>query len=370
MTKILVVEPVRGIRNSLKEILLHEGYDVCAIENLTDMSHTPSANWVAELMICGTPERMSWGCVEMPWIALAEGSLAEVLTFFRAGAADFVAKPVDVSALLRAVRDVLAHSEEPHALCYPHTKKKPCQRYNIVGSAPKTVRLKRLIELVAPTEARVLVMGENGTGKELVARQIHRLSRRASGPFVEVNCAAIPGELIESELFGHVKGSFTGAVKDHKGKFEQADGGTLFLDEIGDMSLSAQAKVLRVLQENKLSRVGSDKDINVKVRVVAATNKNLLEEIAKGNFREDLYHRLSVIVIHVPSLAERKEDIPLLVNHFIGQICNETGMANRAIADDAVAELQKHAWTGNIRELRNALKNQHKPNIATTTRNH
>ena len=210
-----------------------------------------------------------------------------------------------------------------------------------------------MIERVAATDARVLVTGSNGTGKELVARWLHEKSNRKSMPFVEVNCAAIPGELIESELFGHMKGSFTGAVKDHKGKFEQADGGTLFLDEIGDMSLSAQAKVLRVLQENKLSRIGSDKDINVKVRVVAATNKNLLEEIAKGNFREDLYHRLSVIVIHVPSLAERKEDIPLLVNHFIAQICNETGMAQRSIAPDAVAELQKHVWTGNIRELRN-----------------
>ncbi len=356
MTKILVVEPVRGIRNSLKEILLHEGYDVCAIENLTDMSHTPSANWVAELMICGTPERMSWGCVEMPWIALAEGSLAEVLTFFRAGAADFVAKPVDVSALLRAVRDVLAHSEEPHALCYPHTKKKPCQRYNIVGSAPKTVRLKRLIELVAPTEARVLVMGENGTGKELVARQIHLQSNRSAGPFVEVNCAAIPSELIESELFGHEKGAFTSAIKQRKGKFEQAVGGTLFLDEIGDMSLAAQAKVLRALQERKITRVGSDRDVEVDVRVVAATNKDLVKEIARGNFREDLYHRLSVIVLCVPPLSERREDIPQLVKYFLKSLCDEYNLPTKSIEPAALSELTSMDWRGNVREVHNVVE--------------
>ena len=210
-----------------------------------------------------------------------------------------------------------------------------------------------MIDRVATTDARVLITGSNGTGKELVARWLHEKSNRRSMPFIEVNCAAIPGELIESELFGHEKGAFTSAIKQHKGKFEQADGGTLFLDEIGDMSLAAQAKVLRVLQENKLTRVGSDKDISVKVRVVAATNKNLLEEIQKGNFREDLYHRLSVIIIHVPPLAERKDDIPLLVNHFIRLICEETGMPVRKVDDDAMELLQKHAWTGNIRELRN-----------------
>jgi DNA-binding NtrC family response regulator len=299
---------------------------------------------------------MSWGCVEMPWIALAEGSLAEVLTFFRAGAADFVAKPVDVSALLRAVRDVLAHSEEPHALCYPHTKKKPCQRYNIVGSAPKTVRLKRLIELVAPTEARVLVMGENGTGKELVARQIHLQSNRSAGPFVEVNCAAIPSELIESELFGHEKGAFTSAIKQRKGKFEQADGGTLFMDEIGDMSLSAQAKVLRALQERKISRVGSDRDIDVDVRVIAATNKNLEKEIREGNFREDLYHRIGVILIKVPPLRERKGDVAILVEHFLESICKEYRIPTKSIDTEAVENLSEMRWSGNIRELRNVIE--------------
>jgi len=216
--------------------------------------------------------------------------------------------------------------------------------------------VKSIIDKVAPTDARVLVTGSNGTGKELVARWLHEKSNRAQMPFIDVNCAAIPSELIESELFGHEKGAFTSAVKQHKGKFEQADGGTLFLDEIGDMSLSAQAKVLRVLQENKLTRVGSDKDINVNVRVVAATNKNLSEEIKKGTFREDLYQRLSVIIIHVPTLAERKEDIPILVNFFIKQICTEGGMPMKKINNDAIEELKKHSWSGNIRELRNVVE--------------
>jgi transcriptional regulator with GAF, ATPase, and Fis domain len=213
-----------------------------------------------------------------------------------------------------------------------------------------------MIDKVAPTDARVLIVGSNGTGKELVARNLHQKSNRSSMPYIEVNCAAIPSELIESELFGHEKGSFTSAIKQHKGKFEQADGGTLFLDEIGDMSLAAQAKVLRVLQEKKLSRVGSDKDINVDVRVLAATNKNLKEEIEKGNFREDLYHRLSVIVIQVPSLDDRKSDIPLLVEHFIGQICAETGMHPRKMDADAMDLLVNKSWTGNIRELRNVVE--------------
>jgi DNA-binding NtrC family response regulator len=282
------------------------------------------------------------------------GTIDTAVDCIKKGAFDFIQKPLDLNRILITLKNA---TDKTSLVKETKILKKKVEKVagipQIVGESEAIVRIKEMIERVAPTDARVLITGSNGTGKELVARWLHEKSNRSTMPFVEVNCAAIPGELIESELFGHVKGSFTGAVKDHKGKFEQADGGTLFLDEIGDMSLSAQAKVLRVLQENKLSRVGSDKDINVKVRVVAATNKNLLDEIAKGNFREDLYHRLSVIVIHVPSLAERKEDIPLLVNHFIGQICSETGMANRAIADDAVAELQKHAWTGNIRELRN-----------------
>ena len=229
-------------------------------------------------------------------------------------------------------------------------------RLSIIGESPAIVRIKNMIDRVAPTDARVLITGANGTGKELVARWLHEKSDRSSMPFIEVNCAAIPSELIESELFGHEKGAFTGAQKQHKGKFEQADGGTLFLDEIGDMSLAAQAKVLRVLQENKLTKVGGDKDITVNVRVVAATNKNLREEIAKGNFREDLYHRISVIVIRVPSLAERREDIPLLIDYFIRQICRESGKPVKEIDADAVEELCGHAWSGNIRELHNVVE--------------
>ena len=226
----------------------------------------------------------------------------------------------------------------------------------MIGESEPIQHIREMIEKVAPTDARVLIVGSNGTGKELVARNLHQKSNRSSMPYIEVNCAAIPSELIESELFGHEKGSFTSAIKQHKGKFEQADGGTLFLDEIGDMSLAAQAKVLRVLQEKKLSRVGSDKDINVDVRVLAATNKNLKEEIEKGNFREDLYHRLSVIVIPVPSLDERKSDIPLLVEYFIGQICSETGMPQREVDPDAMQLLVEKSWTGNIRELRNVVE--------------
>jgi transcriptional regulator with GAF, ATPase, and Fis domain len=234
--------------------------------------------------------------------------------------------------------------------------KKKVYGQQMIGESAPILHIKEMIDKVAPTDARVLIIGSNGTGKELVARNLHQKSNRSAMPYVEVNCAAIPSELIESELFGHEKGSFTSAIKQHKGKFEQADGGTLFLDEIGDMSLAAQAKVLRVLQERKLSRVGSDKDITVDVRVVAATNKNLKEEIAKGTFREDLYHRLSVIVINVPALDERKSDIPLLVEHFIEQICAETGMTRRPMDTDAMQLLIDKSWTGNIRELRNVVE--------------
>ena len=279
------------------------------------------------------------------------GSIDTAVDCIKKGAFDFIQKPLDLNRILITLKNATDKTvlvKETKIL-----KKKVAGIPQIIGESDPIFKIKEMIDRVATTDARVLITGSNGTGKELVARWLNEKSNRSNMPFVEVNCAAIPGELIESELFGHVKGSFTGAIKDHKGKFEQADGGTLFLDEIGDMSLSAQAKVLRVLQEHKLSRVGSDKDISVKVRVVAATNKNLLEEIANGNFREDLYHRLSVIVIHVPSLAERKDDIPLLVNHFINLICEESGMAPRKITDEALDELKKHAWTGNIRELRN-----------------
>jgi transcriptional regulator with GAF, ATPase, and Fis domain len=235
-------------------------------------------------------------------------------------------------------------------------KRKITKTPEIIGKSKAIEKIKDMIDRVAPTDARVLVTGGNGTGKELVARWLHEKSNRRAGAFVEVNCAAIPGELIESELFGHEKGSFTSAVKQHKGKFEQADGGTLFLDEIGDMSQAAQAKVLRVLQENKITRVGGDKDSMVDVRVIAATNKNLQEEIAQGRFREDLYHRLSVIIIHVPGLSEHKEDIPLLAGHFITQICNEAGISKPEITPAALEQLQKQPWTGNIREFRNVIE--------------
>jgi DNA-binding NtrC family response regulator len=269
------------------------------------------------------------------------------------GAFDFIEKPLDLNRILITIKNA---KDKVHLVKETKSLKKKVYGQEMVGESPAIKEIKEMIEKVAPTDARVLVLGANGTGKELVARNLHQKSNRSAMPYVEVNCAAIPSELIESELFGHEKGSFTSAIKQHKGKFEQADGGTLFLDEIGDMSLAAQAKVLRVLQEKKLSRVGSDKDIVVDVRVVAATNKNLKEEITKGTFREDLYHRLSVIVIKVPTLDQRKEDIPLLVDHFMGQICQETGMQPRKIEPEAMKLLVDKSWTGNIRELRNVVE--------------
>ena len=269
------------------------------------------------------------------------------------GAFDFIEKPLDLNRILITIKNA---TEKVSLVKETRILKKKVYGQEMIGESPAIGHIRDMIDKVAPTDARVLIVGSNGTGKELVARNLHQKSNRSSMPYVEVNCAAIPSELIESELFGHEKGSFTSAIKQHKGKFEQADGGTLFLDEIGDMSLAAQAKVLRVLQEKKLSRVGSDKDINVDVRVLAATNKNLKEEIEKGNFREDLYHRLSVIVIPVPSLDERKTDIPLLVDYFIGQICSETGRPQREVTPDAMQLLVEKSWTGNIRELRNVVE--------------
>lgn len=272
----------------------------------------------------------------------------------KGGAFDFIQKPLDLNRLLVTTKHAMDHKslvQETKVL-----RKKVGKRNQMIGESAAISRVRAIIDKVAPTEARVLITGSNGTGKEVVAHLIHENSQRAHAAMVEVNCAAIPSELIESELFGHMKGSFTGAVKDRAGKFEQADGGTLFLDEIGDMSLSAQTKVLRALQENEITRVGSDKSIKVNVRVLAATNKNLKQEIEKGNFREDLYHRLNVIPIHVPDLKDRKEDIPLLVNHFIQLICAEQGWKDKRINDDAVQALQQHHWPGNIRELRNVVE--------------
>jgi DNA-binding NtrC family response regulator len=282
------------------------------------------------------------------------GNIDTAVEAIKKGAFDFIEKPLDLNRLLITIRNALDKSTlitETKVL-----KKKVSKTWDMIGDSPSIMKVKEMIERVAPTDARVLITGSNGTGKELVARWLHEKSNRSGFPFVEVNCAAIPSELIESELFGHEKGSFTSAIKDRKGKFEQADKGTIFLDEIGDMSLSAQAKVLRALQENKINRVGSDKDIKVDVRVVAATNKNVKEEIVEGNFREDLYHRLSVIPINVPSLNERKEDIPLLANHFLELICKEQGRACKSFASDALGALQEVNWTGNIRELRNVVE--------------
>ena len=281
------------------------------------------------------------------------GDIATAVECIKKGAFDFIPKPLDLNRILITIKNA---SEKVSLVKETRILKKKVYGQPMIGESPAIQNIKEMIDKVAPTDARVLIIGANGTGKELVARNLHQRSRRSAMPYVEVNCAAIPSELIESELFGHEKGSFTSAIKQHKGKFEQADGGTLFLDEIGDMSLAAQAKVLRVLQERKLSRVGSDKDITVDVRVVAATNKNLKEEIVKGTFREDLYHRLSVIVINVPKLDQRKSDIPLLVDYFIDQICSETGMAPRQVDKEAMQMLIDKSWTGNIRELRNVVE--------------
>jgi DNA-binding NtrC family response regulator len=282
------------------------------------------------------------------------GNIDTAVDAIKKGAFDFIEKPLDLNRLLITIRNGLDKTSlitETKVL-----KRKVTKTFDIVGNSESIKKVLDMIDRVAPTDARVLITGKNGTGKELVARWMHEKSQRSSAPFVEVNCAAIPSELIESELFGHEKGAFTSAYKDRKGKFEVANGGTLFLDEIGDMSLSAQAKVLRALQENKITRVGGDKEIKVDVRIVAATNKDLKKEIETGNFREDLYHRLSVILINVPSLNERLEDIPLLAEHFSKLICEEYGMPKKTITSDAISELQKIIWTGNIREFRNVLE--------------
>jgi len=362
--KLLIIDDEKSIRNTLKEILEFEGHDVSlAADGVEGLAMATSESYDVIFSDIKMPnmdgmellEKLNEANVDSSVIMISgHGSIDSAVDCIKKGAFDFIQKPLDLNRILITLRNA---TDRTNLVKETKTLKKRVSRIpEIVGVSPAITRIKDMIDRVAPTEARVLITGSNGTGKELVARWLHEKSSRSSMPFVEVNCAAIPGELIESELFGHEKGAFTSAVKQHKGKFEQADGGTLFLDEIGDMSLAAQAKVLRVLQENRISRVGSDKDINVKVRVVAATNKNLNEEIEKGTFREDLYHRLSVIVIHVPPLAERKEDIPLLTNHFLDQISQESGMPPRKIDSDALVELASYKWTGNIRELRNVVE--------------
>ncbi len=361
--KILIIDDERSIRNSLKEILMDEGYDVDVAENgLQGCEMADKEKYSVIFCDIKMPEMdgmevldklTEMGIDSAVVMISGHGDIDTAVECIKKGAFDFIQKPLDLNRILITIKNA---TEKVSLVKETRILKKKVYGQEMVGDSPALNNIRTMIDKVAPTDARVLIIGSNGTGKELVARNLHQKSNRSSMPYIEVNCAAIPSELIESELFGHEKGSFTSAIKQHKGKFEQADGGTLFLDEIGDMSLAAQAKVLRVLQEKKLSRVGSDKDITVNVRVVAATNKNLRDEIEKGNFREDLYHRLSVIVINVPSLDERKSDIPLLVNHFIEQICAETGMPSREVDDDAMQLLVDKSWTGNIRELRNVVE--------------
>lgn len=366
MPKILIIDDEASIRGSLKEILEYEDFEVDEADSGKAGVDKATAGQY-DLIFCDIKmpgmdgiealEKMKASGVESPVVMISgHGTVETAVDALKKGAWDFIEKPLDLNRILVTVRNA---SDTAHLVQETRTLKRKINKSlgaDIIGESMPIKEIKSLIDTVAPTDARVLITGGNGSGKELVARQLHEKSERASKAFVEVNCAAIPSELIESELFGHEKGAFTSAIKQRKGKFELADGGTLFLDEIGDMSASAQAKVLRALQENKITRVGGDSDIKVNVRIVAATNKNLREEIDAGQFREDLYHRLNVIPIHVPPLRERLDDIPLLASHFIDIICGEYGKPAKAITPDAIKALQKGNWTGNIRELRNVIE--------------
>jgi len=364
MAKILVIDDEKSIRTTLQEILQYESYEVdLASSGAEGLEIFAQKKYDIVLCDIKMPEMDGLEVLEKIFeknsdtqviMISGHGNVENAVQAIKHGAYDFIQKPLDLNRLLITIRNAMDKS----SLISETTilKKKVSKTLEMVGESPAIMQVKEMIEKVAPTDARVLITGNNGTGKELVARWLHEKSERSSLPFVEVNCAAIPSELIESELFGHEKGAFTSAIKQRKGKFEQADGGTLFLDEIGDMSLSAQAKVLRALQEHKITRVGSDSDITVNVRIIAATNKNLKEEIARNNFREDLYHRLSVILINVPSLNERIDDIPLLSRYFNEIICSEYGIPLKVIEEDAVKALQEINWTGNIREFRNVLE--------------
>jgi len=360
MAKVLILEHSKSMRNTLRERLEYEGFQTEGVENSDEA-----------LGLCGkipfdailAEEGSDVSQAGVPFIVLAdEPTIDSAIRAVRNGAQDYLTRPIDMNRLLKTLRRTLETPADGEPSAPSPARPARARRARsgpvepIIGNSLQIERVKTLIDKVAPSEARVLITGENGTGKELVARWLHAKSRRAAAPFVEVNCAAIPSELIESELFGHERGAFTSAIKQRKGKFEQADGGTLFMDEIGDMSLSAQAKVLRALQENKISRVGSDKDVEVDVRVVAATNKNLRDEIARGNFREDLYHRLSVIVVRVPALRDRVGDIPLLVDYFLEKICAEQGVKKKTIDPVALEQLCAMPWSGNIRELHNVME--------------
>lgn len=373
MAKLLVIDDERSIRNTLKEILADEGHEVDTAENGQqglEMAQKTAYDLIysdikmpgmdgMELLTKIADCRLQiddFASAECPVVMITgHGDVETAVQALKAGAYDFLLKPLDLNRILITTKNAL-ESKDLKQETKQLRKKVAAKGPQMVGASVAIQRVRDIIDKVAPTEARVLITGPNGTGKEVVAHLIHQQSARANGPMVEVNCAAIPSELIESELFGHIKGSFTGAVKDRAGKFEQADGGTLFLDEIGDMSLAAQTKVLRALQESEITRVGSDKPIKVNVRVLAATNKDLQKEIEKGNFREDLFHRLNVIPVHVPALNERLEDIPLLVDYFVGQICAEQGIAAKTFDDAAIKALQAKDWTGNIRQLRNVVE--------------
>lgn len=366
MPRILVIEDEVAIRRVLVKILTEESkeYEVEEAEDgLAGIEKIKKDDY--DLVLCdikmpkmdGVEVLEASGKVkpDIPFVMISgHGDLDTAVHTMKLGAYDYISKPPDLNRLLNTVRNALDKKELVRE--NKQLKKKVSRNFEMIGESDAISRIKEIIEKVAPTDARVLVTGSNGTGKELVAHWLHEKSERAAAPMVEVNCAAIPSELIESELFGHVKGAFTSAVKDRAGKFEAANKGTIFLDEIGDMSLSAQAKVLRALQENKISRVGSDKDIKVDVRVIAATNKDLKKEIEKGKFREDLYHRLAVIIIHVPALNDRREDIPLLVEYFAEKVAGEQGMQPKKFSSGAVKRLQEYDWTGNIRELRNVVE--------------
>jgi len=366
MSKILVIEDEAAIRRVLVKILSEESdnYKVEEAEDgLIGIEKIKKEDY--DLVLCDIKMPKMDGVEvleavkkikpEIPMVMISgHGDLDTAVNTMRLGAFDYISKPPDLNRLLNTVR--IALDTKTLVVENKMLKKKVSKKYEMIGDSDAISHIKEMIEKVSATDARVLITGPNGTGKELVAHWLHQKSARSKGPLIEVNCAAIPAELIESELFGHVKGAFTSAVKDRAGKFEAANGGTIFLDEIGDMSLSAQAKVLRALQENKIQRVGNDKDIKVDVRVVAATNKDLKKEIADGRFREDLYHRLAVILIKVPALNDRREDIPLLINHFSSKITEEQGIAKKEFSDKAIKLLQDYDWTGNIRELRNVVE--------------
>ena len=361
--KILIVDDERAIRNSLKEILGDEGYEVDTAENgAAALAMVDKEKYNVIFCDIKMPEmdgtevldKLVADGVDSAIVMISgHGDIDTAVECIKKGAFDFIQKPLDLNRILITIKNA---TDKVSIIKENRQLKKKIYGQKMIGESEPIQHIRDMVSKVAPTDARVLIIGPNGSGKELVARSLYEQSSRSAMPYIEVNCAAIPSELIESELFGHEKGSFTSAIKQHKGKFEQADGGTLFLDEIGDMSLAAQAKVLRVLQEKKLSRVGSDKDIMVDVRVIAATNKDLMKEIEKGNFREDLYHGGGVIVINVPSLDERKDDIPLLVDYFMKQISAESGMPEREFSPEAIKLLQEKSWPGNIRELNNVVE--------------